>query len=269
LENSGFEDLKRAQKIVNPLSAEQEFLRPTLRPGMLGAILFNIHRKATALKFFEIGNCFVDGKEETKLSLAIYGLGEDNWQRRFNDSFFDLKGALRNLLTYFKIDAYEFEENAGCPVYDNACTLKLDGHKLASLGSIRQGVLKKWDIPHEVFFAEIRLDDILSVTAAPKPLKVKPVPRFPLVRRDIAFVVDEKISVRALEDLMKQSASPYLSEVRLFDQFIGKNIPAGKRSLAFSLAYQKDSGTFTDGEIQELQNRLGEALKNQCQAEFR
>jgi len=269
LENSGFEDLKRAQKIVNPLSAEQEFLRPTLKAGMLGAILFNIHRRATALKFFEIGNCFVDGKEETTLSLAIYGLGEDNWQRRFNVSFFDLKGALQNILTYFKIDAYEFEEDAGCPAYDNACTLELDGHKLASLGSIHPGVLKKWDIPHEVFFAEIRLDDILSITAAPKPLKVKAVLKFPSVRRDIAFVVDEKISVRALEVLMKKIASPHLSEARLFDQFVGKNIPTGKRSLAFSLTYQKDSGTFTDDEVQELQNRLGEALKNQYKVEFR
>ena len=59
------------------------------------------------------------------------------------------------------------------------------------------------------------------------------------------------------------------SEVTLFDQFAGKNIPEGKRSLAFSLAYQKQDATFTDSEVQALQQRIGEALKNKFQVEFR
>ena len=94
-------------------------------------------------------------------------------------------------------------------------------------------------------------------------------PKFPSVRRDIAIVVDEKIQVKALEDLMRRMAAPHLQEVNLFDQFTGKNIPAGKRSLAFSLAYQKETGTFTDEEINGLQNRVNEALKNEYHVEFR
>ena len=68
---------------------------------------------------------------------------------------------------------------------------------------------------------------------------------------------------------MKGAASPHLHEVQLFDEYTGKNIAAGKRSLAFSLAYQKPTGTFTDEEIQTLQSKVGEALKNSYRVEFR
>ena len=68
---------------------------------------------------------------------------------------------------------------------------------------------------------------------------------------------------------MKNAASPYLQETELFDQYAGKNIPKGKRSLAFSLAYQKETGTFTDQEITALQDRVGQALKSEYRVEFR
>jgi phenylalanyl-tRNA synthetase beta chain len=90
-----------------------------------------------------------------------------------------------------------------------------------------------------------------------------------VLRRDIAFVIDEKISVSEIEKAIRDNGRPYLKEVRLFDQYIGKNIAPGKRSLAFSLAYQKDSGTFTDDEITALQQIVGETLKKDFQVEFR
>ena len=68
---------------------------------------------------------------------------------------------------------------------------------------------------------------------------------------------------------MKDAASPNLAEVHLFDEYTGKNIASGKRSLAFSLAYQKETGTFTEEEINALQAKVGEALKNAYRVEFR
>jgi phenylalanyl-tRNA synthetase beta chain len=68
---------------------------------------------------------------------------------------------------------------------------------------------------------------------------------------------------------MRNAASPYLQSVTLFDQFTGKNIPEGRRSLAFSLSYQKEDGTFTDEEIQNLQKKLGDSLRRLYQVEFR
>ncbi len=267
--NSGFENLETAQKIKNPVSVEHEFLRPTLLPGMLQVISFNINRKAETLRLFEIGNRYLNGKEETVLAISIYGPFGASWQRKGEASFFDLKGVIENILASLKLKNYEWGDSVSNSQYEASSCLKAAGHSIGALGLLNPDVLKKWDIPREVFYAEILLENICHGKAARAAIKVKPVPKFPSVRRDIAIVVDEKIQVKALEDLMRRMAAPHLQEVNLFDQFTGKNIPAGKRSLAFSLAYQKETGTFTDEEINGLQNRVNEALKNEYHVEFR
>ena len=127
--------------------------------------------------------------------------------------------------------------------------------------------LLNFDIPHEIFYAEVVLDGILAEPE--KSVHVKPVPKFPVVRRDLAFVVDEKVRVEELESAMKHAAFAHLREITLFDQYTGKNIAPGKRSLAFSLAYQKETGTFTDSEIQSLQEQVGQALRSRYSVEFR
>ena len=244
LQDAGF-SLEKAHRVVNSASAAQEYFRPSLLPGMLEAAVFNIHRKAPGLKLFEVGNRYTNGREETVLGILFYGLVESHWQKKTEASYYGLKGILSNLFKMLGV------ENSG----------------LENVTSIPVQVLKNFDIPHDVFYAELVLDEILA--RARKNVRVKPVPKFPVVRRDLAFVVDEKIHVEDLENCMRTSAVPHLREVALFDQYIGKNIAAGKRSLAFSLSYEKETGTFTDSEIQALQERVGQALKSQYAVEFR
>ncbi len=261
--------LSGVQKIKNPVSAEQAFLRPTLLSGMLGAVLFNVHRKASSLRFFEIGNRYVNEREETVLSLGLYGHTEESWLKKSPATFFDLKGAVQNVLEALKCAPAEWVEERGSLPLDPSVSIRWKGETVAEAGILRGSVLQKWDIPKEVFYAELILSEKVLLTSNLSSVRVKPVPKFPKVRRDIAFIVDEKIPVRALEECMEKAGAPYVQEVALFDQYIGKNIPAHKRSLAFSLAYQKESGTFTDQEIQGVQNRVGETLKRQFQVEFR
>ena len=155
------------------------------------------------------------------------------------------------------------------------------GEEIGFAGSVNRPILVRWDIPKAVFYAEIALDSLWREGVQRGEFRVKPLPRTLWVRRDIAFVIDEHVTVRSLDELIRDAASPFIREVRLFDEFKGKNIPEGwnfaqdgetilgKRSLAFSLAYQKDAGTFTDGEINALQASVGEALKSKFHAEFR
>lgn len=267
--NSEFTDLSRAQKIANPTSADQEYLRPLLLPGTLQSILFNAHRKAASLKFFEIGNRYVDDHEETVMAVSLYGNLEEHWKRKTPVSFYDLKGIIEMTLRFLKIKNFEWRENEPCSKYENSSSLHIGGQKIGTLGVLNQELLKNWDIGHAVVYTELVLNNFFKKLSEREILRVKTLPKYPLVRRDIAFVIDEKISVRSLETLMKQSAAPLLKETYLFDEYAGKNIASGKRSLAFSLAYQKETGTFTDEEISALQSKVGEALKNTYQVEFR
>ena len=138
---------------------------------------------------------------------------------------------------------------------------------MACLQTVAPAILSQWDIPRPVYYCEMALDEAL--TFEPSVRKITAVPKYPQVRRDIAFVVDAGIPVQELEQTLREAGAPHLREVVLFDQYLGKNIPAGKRSLAFSLSYQKKDGTFTENEIQTMQAALGEILKIKHQVEFR
>lgn len=256
LMQSGF-DTQKCHAIANAVSAEQAYFRPSLLPGMLQSVLFNAHRKASSLKFFEIGNCYSNGCEETRLALALYGMNEENWQRKSQSTFFDLKGIAENMLDSLGLDSWVWQGEV----------LRWNNKTLARVQEISKEILARWDISHAVFFCEMVLDEALLLDRI--AWKVSPVPKYPQVRRDIAFVVASQVPVKDLELALHEAGAPYLQEAVLFDQYLGKNIPSGKRSLAFSLAYQKKDGTFTDNEIQNLQAKLSEALKNRYDVEFR
>ena len=254
-------------RVTNASSAEQGFFRPRLLPGMLEAVLFNAHRKAASLRFFEIGNRYRDGREETTLALCLYGPMEESWTKKHPSSFYDLKGAVENVMDHLTMRPLEWTPDVSDPALACGADLSNDGRFLGSAGEVTGAILRRWDIPHEVFYAELSLEGLFE--REPERFKVRPVARFPLVRRDIAFIIDNRVSVKDLETVMRSAASPYLQTVILFDQFTGKNVPEGKRSLAFSLSYQKEDGTFTDDEIQNLQKSLGESLKRLYQVDFR
>jgi phenylalanyl-tRNA synthetase beta chain len=250
LEDTGI-PISQAHRLVNATNAEQEYFRPGLLPGMLEAIVFNTHRKASSLKLFEIGNRLVQGREETVLAIALYGVDE-NWAKKSTASFYDLKGVVEQVLDRFGIHEPDWNGETGI---------------FGSYGEVSPAVLRNWDIPHAVYYGEIQVSPLFE---APAPwTRVRAVPRFPAVRRDIAFIIDNRVSVKDLETAMRNASSPYFHSVVLFDQFTGKNVPEGKRSLAFSLSYQKEDGTFTDAEIQDLQQKVGESLKRLYQVEFR
>ncbi len=259
--------LSNCHKVTNAMSAEQEYIRPNLLAGTLEAILFNISRKATALKLFEIGNRYQHGREETVLALALYGLSEENWAKKAPGSFYELKGIVESVMDHLQIHCFEWTPSSADPSFMVGSDLMREAQKIASAGEVSGAILRRWDIPHEVFYAELVLDQLFEVRR--EILKVRPVAKFPAVRRDIAFIIDNRVSVKELEESIRTVAAPYFYSVTLFDQFSGKNIPEGKRSLAFSIFYQKEDGTFTDNEIQTLQQRLGENLKRLYQVEFR
>lgn len=269
LEESGH-DLAafKPHRVMNAPSAEQGYFRPHLFTGALEAVAFNLHRKATGVKFFEIGNVCVEGREETMLALTLCGAFEQNWLRTNDATFYDVKGAADRCLDFLGAEGFTWRDTGSNPFFETHCELVGIEARTAGIGQTAPSILKKMDIAKDVYFFQCSIDKILGSKKS-SALRVKPVPKFPLVRRDVAFVIDETVTVASLEEAMKNAAGTALAEVRLFDQFSGKNIPPGKRSLAFSLAYRKDDGTFTDEEIKALQDRVGEALNTKYGVEFR
>ncbi len=193
---------------------------------------------------------------------------EENWLRKNDATFYDLKGVAETIAHFLGIGPCEWRSSASNTLFDQHSELWIDEKRIGGLGRVSSSVLGRLDIAKDIFYFQWSLDSVLEFETT-KTVRVKSIPKFPFVRRDIAFVIDEEVSVGSLEDSMKKAAAPSLSGIRLFDQFTGKNIPQGKRSLAFSLEYQKENGTFTDEEIQGLQAKVAEALTSEYGVQFR
>lgn len=269
LEDSGH-DLSnfKPHRLVNTPSAEQEFFRPNLFAGTLQAISFNFSRKAASTRFFEVGNCVLNNDEETMCALSLCGPLEENWLRKSDSSYYDLKGIAENLMRFLNVKDLQWKETSANALFSVNSELWAGEKRIGGIGIAQPSVLGRWDIPQDVYYFQCSLDKISSLKPA-ETFRVRPVAKFPLVRRDVAFIVDDQVTVASLEAAMRSSGSSALADVRLFDQFTGKNIPKGKRSLAFALFYQKESGTFTDEEIRSLQDRVGASLKENYRVEFR
>jgi phenylalanyl-tRNA synthetase beta chain len=139
-------------------------------------------------------------------------------------------------------------------------SLELNGEKVGTIGSVSSELLKRYDIDTEVYFMDVSLDAVRRLRTA--ELRYRPYPRFPVVRRDIAVIVDEGIAIGEIERVIRTSAGPLLREIVLFDVYAGEQVGAGKKSCAFSLEFVPGDRTLEQQEIQGLIGSVTESLKS-------
>jgi phenylalanyl-tRNA synthetase beta chain len=259
---------RKVIRVSNPLSQEQEFLRPTGLAGLMGVLSHNMNRKIKNLAFFEVGKCFVDDAEHNVLSLALTGEVIWNWQSKRAGSFYYLKGVVENCFLTLSRDLPQWKEEVYLPdtFVENQSLYHGQG-RLAACGTVHPRICEASDSTQPVYFAEINLDLLLG-TACPVR-RYEDLPQYPSVKRDISFVTELRISARAIQECAHKAGAPFLINTTLFDEYIGKNIPCGKRSLTIALEYQKTDGTFTDDEIHRLHDNVCAALVKSFRVEFR
>lgn len=256
-------------KISNPLSQEQEVLRPTALSGLLGAVRHNLNRKEKDLAFFEVSRRFYQGREEEVLTIAVTGDLARHWTGRRPADFFFLKGLVQNLFVAADRERPEWKRSAVWPDTFSA-GLEMDaptGFPFVLAGSVSDEVLKAWDIGQPVHAAEIALAEFLKLPRRQR--QFSELPKFPSVRRDIAVLIRRDVPAAEIEKTIHEAAEGTLTRLELFDLYEGKNIPKDKRSLAYSLQYQKAGGTFTDEEISGVHAKVVELLKSRYAAELR
>ncbi|MBP9732764.1 MAG: phenylalanine--tRNA ligase subunit beta [Candidatus Omnitrophica bacterium] len=260
---------KAVLKISNPLSQEQEILRPTALVGLLGAIRHNLNRKEKDVAFFEVSKRFYQAKEEEALTIAVTGQWLKSWSSRQEADLYYVKGLVQNIFKAVGRKMPDWKEFAVWPgMFSESLAIEAaTGFRMAHIGKVSDEVLKEWDIQQPVFAAEVVLEDLLKLRRI-EPRFVE-LPKFPSVQRDIALLVPTEVTVSQIEKTLLDAAGESLKRVELFDLYQGKNIPKDKRSLAFTLQYQKSDGTFTDEEILTIQTRVMEALKTSHSIELR
>ena len=266
-------------RLLNPLGIEMAFLRTSLVPELLDSVRRNENHGNGDLRFFEIGHVFrVDPAAEGRLvedyyeeeRVAILQTGESaprQWSSPARKAdLFDVKGSVEQLVEELALDKARFiSYSTSDGLTESSLSIEIHGVQAGTLGRVKDEIALKFGIEGEVYVAELRL----SALAPGKGKRFESLPRFPGVRRDISFLVDRSVEVGRLEEAMHVAGGDLLVGVALFDIFEGEKVPAGKKSLAFSLDVMSRQKTLTDPEIEAVVRRVVGVLEREFGAELR
>lgn len=249
---------QKAVKLLNPFGEDQSLMRTTLYMGMLDSVARNLNRKTGYGRFMEVGNVHLDlggelPEEHKNIGLAFFGETE---------SFFTLKGVVETLLAKLRVPEVSFKKGAS-PCYQpgRGAEIWSGDVKLGEMGQFHPDVLAGFDIKQPVYMAELSFETIHATEK--EELTFAPIPRFPLVNRDLAVVVDNDREAAECMDIIRNAQSELLVEnIRLFDVYRGIGVATGKKSLAFSFSLRSPDHTLTEEEIRKAFDAIIDALKN-------
>jgi phenylalanyl-tRNA synthetase beta chain len=263
--------LTNAIEILNPLSSEQEILRPTLIPSLTQRIAYNLNQKQDYINIFEIANIFTQSesqpKEELALGLALGGTRtslSDEGLLKQEVGLLHLKGIVEVLLERLGISNYNFKNQA--KTQDIA--LYIGQEKIGAMLSLARETLENLDIKNkEVFITQISLDKLFSHVDLKK--RFVPLPVYPAITRDISLTLKEDVLIDNLLETIQLSGRPLLREVKIIDYYKGQQIPAGCRGLTISCVYRSDERTLTEEEINPTHSLITQALVDKFNAKIR
>jgi phenylalanyl-tRNA synthetase beta chain len=269
-----FSDAKEVVELTNPISEELCCLRPSLIPGLLNVVQWNINRNIKNLRIFEIGHVFCkkegsDILETTKVAGALTGLtSEENWsvKPKYID-FYDLKGSIENLLKRNFITNWRLVPNKCSLTEREALGVEIDKKNLGFFGKLRTELLENFEIEQPVFVFE--LDFSMLHDAINWHRVYSPMPKYPAIKRDIAIVVNDKIDAENIEQQILAHGGKFLQNVRLFDIYTGEQVESDLKSLAFSLTFYSLEGTLTEKEVDSQITEILEALAKKYSARLR
>ncbi len=258
-----------AVAIFNPLTQDQEVMRPSMLPGLLSIVLSNINKGQKNLKFFETGKVYTAKGERETLGVIMTGLQVDDWRQVKKETvdYYDLKGALENTLDRMGIDRKKiefqsiqqsfFEEGQSANVF-------IGGKKVGVAGKVNEEILDKWGIKQKgVLFAQVDMEDIYRRESV--PCRYRSVSEFPAINRDISLAVPRSIATRDIEQAIQKTANAQkqviLAEIRFIEKYEGEKIPREHRGLIFSLTYRSRlARTLRDEEVTEVHDKVCGAL---------
>ncbi len=254
-------------KLMNPLGEDYSVMRTTLIPNMLEVLARNYNHGVKKAWAFDIGNIFKTTsipvkslpKEEKMLCIGMYGEAD----------YYDIKGVLDSMLEKLGISGQEYlrEENHNSFHPGRTANIVKDNHVLGIIGEIHPDVLENYGLKERAYIAEVSLE--IAQLHVNLKRKYKELPKYPAITRDIALVLDEEILVKDIERIILATGKQLIEEIKLFDVYIGEQIPKGKKSVAYSIKYRSHEKTLTDDEVSKVHDKIVNKLQESLMATLR
>jgi len=259
-------------RVANPMTVEQEYLRPDLRANLLNALSANRRHEEGGIRLFEAGRVYLprsgDLPEEREVLCGLLaGPGrEESWHGDGElPDFFEVKGMVEGLLSQLGVTA-SFEESSDESLHaSKQAAVLIEGSRVGVVGELHPGVLGNFEIDETAYLFEIDLLALLPFTVSRR--MYQQIPRFPPVVRDMALVLDAGIAHQKVMDVIR--GFPLVEKVAIFDVYTGNQVPPGKKSLAYRITFQSPTHTLTDKEVNKVQQQILDRLSRELGATLR
>lgn len=242
-------------RLINPIASQMSVMRSTLIGGLVAGLQHNLNRKQDRVRLFEVARVFngvaADQQPERIAALAWGGRFAEQWGcSKERVDFFDVKADVEALLAPRVAEYRRATHPALHP--GRSAEVVLDGQVIGVVGELHPQWVQAYDLTHAPVVLELDVAALVQV----EKLQSAPVSKFQAVRRDLALLMDESVTVDALQVAFASANLSIVDSIEVFDVYRGKGLPDGKKSLAFKVLMQDTLKTLTDVEVDEAVTKL-------------
>ncbi|MBI5213172.1 MAG: phenylalanine--tRNA ligase subunit beta, partial [Nitrospirae bacterium] len=285
------DERRNSVQIKNPLRAEDSFMRTTLMPSMIKNLAHNVAHGNRDLRLFETAKVFIDVErkacsaertthdahrtslpEEREHLAALYY--KEKAKALYKDDthdFYIVKGVIEAVFNDLKIYDYSFVRSSEPFLHSGqSADISIMDTKVGYVGVVSPAVIDVLDIKaHKPAVVVMELDIDKLMPYAMQVVKYRALPKYPHVERDTALIVDSSIEASAIIAWLKSYASDTIEDTHIFDVYQGKNIPEGKKSIAFNVRYRAAGRTLKDEEVDALHKSLVDYILDKTKGQLR
>jgi len=260
--------------VNNTSNIHLDVMRPSMLFGCLEAVAHNHNRQSNDLSLFEFGRSYLrsgdDFQETDHLAIVLTGsYRPDSWKSKDQKSdFHTIKGAVNSLLTRMGIKSYKVRE-ADTSIFEYGLNYLSGKESLVSFGKVNGSLLTKMDVKRDVYYADINWN-LVTQRRSKKAVAFESLNKFPVMRRDLAVVLDEQVNFDDLATIARKTGKKLLKSVNLFDVYKNaKQLGAGKKSYALSMVFEDKEQTLKDKQVEKIMNELIRRYESELGASVR
>ena len=264
-----FEELK----LLAPITEDRNTLRYSMIPSMVKIYEYNKARDLKDISIFEIGKGFFKKQEEYGENTKLCALMTGDYYMQLGETkqvdFYVIKGVAEEILNYLGYEnRYSFVKKENIPAQlhpGQTAYISVNNDIVGLIGRLHPSVEDNSKNP--VYVMEINLDKLLAKRTG--KMKFKEISKFPIIKKDIAFVIDKDTTSLEVETNIKKAGGSMLENIKPFDLYMGENLGDNKKSIAYSLTFSDSKRTLTEEEVMDKVQKIIDFVCDKCKAEFR
>ena len=257
-------DVQQHLSVKDEMRTSASLLRQTLIGSLLGVLKTNVNAKNLPCRIYEIADTFVptesqDGGlpiQKTKLAMVCDG------------DFRDLRGVVEGLINSISRDAQVDFAPADLIWAETGAEILLNSQPVGTAGVVSQAVSDKLDFK-DMSPCAVEMDFEMLMSLSGGAIKVKPIPRFPAIQRDLSIIVDEEICWADIIKAVESKACAELEDIKFVGIYRGKGIPSDRKSVTLTLRFRDEDGTLTHETADGFESDIVRSLTESTKAELR